>query len=407
MNVSIKNTNRFELSLRHKIDLLLLPFVGLALIEFMVFGPLHPNHEFYSSTRAKRVLELFTFSAEYGWELTPDLKWTDDSGNIVLCSNSDGYREFKEINPEKKPGEIRVFVPNDSIHFGDEVNQGETLCDLSEILLSDETHSWEFINASVPCWGQCQTLLRVKNEAERFDPDLYMFSACQNDPGDVFMFQSAEKVEDPNLKDQAKSKLLYGIPAANKGVLRSLQNIREWLNQNSNFFGFLSWKSASSMGDSTPDWYKKMWNTFTAKDNYTNKLIPVYLDTFSQLFQHTQGKCFVVLYPAHNYVGHELGYLPGRDFMVFHDYPNSREIPFRNATMAHLEEHNIPYIDVLPIYLEYVKEHPEVDWQDLFATIPDQKGGTIPDRIHPSAIGHHVVAEKLPAFLKEHFPLAN
>lgn len=397
-------SKRYKLTLRHKIDLLLIPFIMLALVEFVVFGPLHPNHEFYSSQRAKRVLEMFCFSADYGWEITPNLKWTDDYGNIILCSNSEGYREFDEIDLEKKPDEIRVFVANDSIHFGEEVNQKDAICDLSETILSDETHSWEFINASVPCWGQSQTLHRIKTEAARFDPDLYMFSACQNDPGDVFMFQCAEKVNNPEMRERAKSMLLYGTPGSRNGFLRTLQETRNWLNQKSNFFGFLSWRSASTMGDTTPDWYKEMWNTVIGEGNYVNKLIPVYLDVFSQLFELTRGKCFVVLYPGHNYVGHKLGYLPHRDFIFFHDYPVYREIPFRNATIAHLEKHNIPYIDVVPIYLEYIYANPEVDWQDLFATKPDNNGGRIPDRIHPSALGHRLVAEELPAFLRQHFP---
>jgi hypothetical protein len=97
--------------------------------------------------------------------------------------NSRGLRE-REIPYEKPEGVQRVLVIGDSSVVSFEVPPEAAFPRVAEDLLRSRGYAVEFVNGGVRGFGTDQTLLFLKEEGLRYQPDLVLYKWTDNDPDD-------------------------------------------------------------------------------------------------------------------------------------------------------------------------------------------------------------------------------
>jgi hypothetical protein len=101
-----------------------------------------------------------------------------------LIYNSLGFRDF-EYPEEKLPKQFRIFAVGDSFTQGGGVNFDDTYPKKLERYLNFmgniEKITYQVLNLGVPGRSTNQELELIKEQAERFDPDLIILGYCLND----------------------------------------------------------------------------------------------------------------------------------------------------------------------------------------------------------------------------------
>lgn len=124
-----------------------------------------------------------------GWTLAPDLRGVEASGALV-SSDSRGARGVREHAIPKPPGTTRVLVFGDSFSFGEEVGDDETFSAGLERLLPGT----DVVNLAVHGWGHDQMLIRLREEAAAYEPDVVLLGyAPWDDERNLLSFRDYAK----------------------------------------------------------------------------------------------------------------------------------------------------------------------------------------------------------------------
>lgn len=115
-----------------------------------------------------------------GWTLKENLDNAchgDCIHRAPVSSNSAGIRGKKEYNLEKPPNVTRIVTLGDSYTFGECVHDNETFSAHLEEMLDNS----EVLNMGMFCYGIDQMLLRLKEDALKYDPDIILVGIFHND----------------------------------------------------------------------------------------------------------------------------------------------------------------------------------------------------------------------------------
>jgi len=132
----------------------------------------------------------------YHWDrYHPLLGWTNQPGYrsgadlpFAVTINSQGVRATYDFAPRAADGVSRIAVFGDSLAFGEEVDDGDTVADhLAEI-----RPDWEVLNYGVHGYGFGQSVLRLEEEGGLLEPDRYVVMVLF--PEDLVRDRAAEFV---------------------------------------------------------------------------------------------------------------------------------------------------------------------------------------------------------------------
>jgi hypothetical protein len=123
-----------------------------------------------------RVADFGGFS--YHWDrYDPLLGWTNQPGYrsgaslpFMVTINSQGIRATHDFAPRAADEVTRVAVFGDSLAFGEEVDDGETVADH----LAQINPDWEVLNYGVHGYGFGQSVLRLEEVGGLLEPDRYV-----------------------------------------------------------------------------------------------------------------------------------------------------------------------------------------------------------------------------------------
>jgi hypothetical protein len=119
-----------------------------------------------------------------GWGLFPDRE--SDQGGARCESNSLGLRD-EEIPVQKPRGEIRLLTIGDSTVLGFGVRADQTFSDRLEKSLRKTAHApVQVINAGIPGYTSCQSLLYLRDRGLELHPDVVIVETNFNDRRAVF-----------------------------------------------------------------------------------------------------------------------------------------------------------------------------------------------------------------------------
>jgi hypothetical protein len=106
-----------------------------------------------------------------GWTLTPNLR---DVGPLEasVSSNARGVRGVREHAIPKPPGVIRVLVFGDSFAFGEEVRDDQTFA----VGIEQRLPGTEVVNLAVHGYAHDQMLLRLREDAAAYEPDVVLLA---------------------------------------------------------------------------------------------------------------------------------------------------------------------------------------------------------------------------------------
>lgn len=104
-----------------------------------------------------------------GWTNQPGYK-SDASVPFTVTINSQGLRATQDFTPRAEDGIRRVALFGDSLAFGEEVDDGETIADH----LATIRPGWEILNYGVHGYGFGQSVLLLEEEGGLLDPDHYV-----------------------------------------------------------------------------------------------------------------------------------------------------------------------------------------------------------------------------------------
>lgn len=127
---------------------------------------------------------LHVRSEHYGWDLRPGITLCPQTGCISV--NQDGQRGPR-VPRARVPGRERVLLLGDSVAFGLQVGEVETLA------ARLQSPAREVVNLAVPGFGTDQELLKLEREGLAWKPDVVLLSFClANDLADnslpVFLY---------------------------------------------------------------------------------------------------------------------------------------------------------------------------------------------------------------------------
>lgn len=121
----------------------------------------------------------------WGWHHEPNTRdlFVKVGFSQEIAINSRGLRE-REIDYAKPEGVQRILVIGDSSVVAFEVAPEERFTAVIESLLAERGLRTEVINAGTRGWGTDQTLLFLKDEGLRYQPDLVLYKWTDNDAYD-------------------------------------------------------------------------------------------------------------------------------------------------------------------------------------------------------------------------------
>lgn len=115
--------------------------------------------------------------------IRPNMTFTHTSfeGTFHFKTNNKGFRNDKDINYKKEPGEIRVIALGDSHTQGYDVNQNETFSSVAENMLNKNGLKSTVINAGVSGFSTAEELVFLENEGYKYKPDYVVVALFAND----------------------------------------------------------------------------------------------------------------------------------------------------------------------------------------------------------------------------------
>lgn len=116
-----------------------------------------------------------------GWFMKPhtELRHKTSEFDVVIRTNSHGFRADKDYSYEKAPGKKRILAIGDSFTFGHGVGNDETYTAFLENLMPNT----EVINLGVSAYGTDQQLLVLEAKGLKYHPDLVILGFYK---GDIF-----------------------------------------------------------------------------------------------------------------------------------------------------------------------------------------------------------------------------
>jgi lysophospholipase L1-like esterase len=117
---------------------------------------------------------------ERGWSNRPGVRvpYGEPEFSITVTHDRHGFRS-KPVEPERVPGRTRVLVLGDSFAYGVGVEDDQTFSARLEAL----EPALEVINGGVNGYGTAQELLMLRDEGQRFRPDIVITAFFWNDLG--------------------------------------------------------------------------------------------------------------------------------------------------------------------------------------------------------------------------------
>lgn len=157
-----------------------------------------------------------------GWANIPNLYIADMYGpGVYLQTNSQGFRNKQDFNPEPPDGKLRIICSGDSFTFGYGVDNDRTWCQL----LSAKDERLETVNMGQGGYGVDQAYLWYKRDGQKLDHDIHLFAFITTD------FKRMQRDEfngyaKPLLKVQNDTLLVTNVPVSWRSFYMP------WLTQN-------------------------------------------------------------------------------------------------------------------------------------------------------------------------------
>lgn len=187
----------------------------------MVLFPRYHTDAVYGDFKIRRVRPEMTFTH------------TSYDGTFHFKTNNKGFRNDKNIDYKKEPGEIRVIALGDSHTQGYEVNQNETFSSVAEKMLNKNGLKGTVINAGVSGFSTAEELVFLENEGYKYKPDYVVVALFGNDFEDNMRSDLFELRGDSLLVKNHE--YIPGVSIQNKlykyGIFR-------WLGEKSYLYGF-------------------------------------------------------------------------------------------------------------------------------------------------------------------------
>lgn len=127
---------------------------------------------------------IFRWDEELLWRLAPDVRLPEDERPFFgLVSNAQGLREDHPVPPGAHPGELRILCLGDSVTFGYGVEAGRCFVAELERALAERFpgRRIECINAGVPGYTLVQGLRSLELEGLSLRPDLVLLNFGWNE----------------------------------------------------------------------------------------------------------------------------------------------------------------------------------------------------------------------------------
>ena len=132
------------------------------------------------------------FDETKGWDARPNLShyFPGGGGRIFISTNSKGLRGVKEYPYSKSRGEKRIALVGDSFTFGVEGDDNE----IFSYFLDEMMPGIDVLNLGVGGYGHGQILLKLKEEALKYNPDaVVLFFVRQNMHRNILTFRDYAK----------------------------------------------------------------------------------------------------------------------------------------------------------------------------------------------------------------------
>src|SRR5262245_46426340 len=176
----------------------------------------------------------FRFSASLGWEQEPGARFvfTKDEFRNPVTYSSAGLRDT-EHSLEKPAGTIRIVAIGDSFTEGLQVPLEDTYPKRLESILNlaSQGGRYEVINFGTTGYGPDQYLVRLRNQALRYDADLILVGVFINDLDDLAEYGLSR------LENGALHFRVVAPPGSLEGLS---QRMRFFLRGRSHLFAFLT-----------------------------------------------------------------------------------------------------------------------------------------------------------------------
>ncbi|MEW6746105.1 MAG: DUF5989 family protein [Planctomycetota bacterium] len=129
------------------------------------------------------VVTINRFHDKLGWEKTPSTTTHKSTSefDITYSVNSRGLRDDESVTYEKPAGEWRLLVVGDSFPLGYTVDRQDLFVDLLEQRLCAAGVPAQVVNGGTEGYSTDQEALWLRLEGLRYEPDLVLVTAYQND----------------------------------------------------------------------------------------------------------------------------------------------------------------------------------------------------------------------------------
>jgi lysophospholipase L1-like esterase len=306
---------------------------------------------------------------DIGYELVPGAKAYVWDANVEI--NASGYR-----GPISTPGKhsgYRVIAIGDSITFGELLPVESTYPYQLREILKERAAGYDVINFGVSGYDTLQEVSHLEHRGVVYKPDLVVVGFCLNDVG-----VASKNLEYITLTQRFHASLIYRLRLA-RLIANRIDWIRigRWMNEKNQPDTFLrDYKSRIApiakeehilrgLMQASPEVYPSVWY----KNEHRIGRLRYSFERLSDLAERELFSVVVVIFPR---LIEESG-----------DYPH--KIPHKIVTM---EAKRVGF-DVLDVTHDFMN----IGMRDL--RIKET------DHVHPSAVGHRVVAEQLVRYIEE------
>lgn len=298
--------------------------------------------------------------------------------NVAVRINNYGFRG-KDITKNKEPRTIRIIAMGDSFTFGAGAEENETIPYLIEKYLNEKGRNLEVINAGFGHYSPLLHYLKTKYEYMEFEPDLVLYFFDFSDLADDWRFEK-------NLVYDRNGNIVRCDYAFNNGkrdwwmTMRMHSRLCSYIHNKLirligkiRILGFKNYVKAKMEG-------KRAKALIIAKQKENESINPVeydgylmirgrdklpyimeyfkrnekYLNLIKSLLSQQGIPMILVIYPYGIHIGSE-HWAEGRKYWGFENRIYDDYYAF-DILENYAERNNIPYINLLPDFLENSKE---------------------------------------------------